>query len=91
MKLELTRAMVNAALSGQLDGARYRRDPVFGLEVPEAVPGVPGNVLDPRATWPDPAAYDAQAAKLAGMFRKNFAAYAAEVPETVAAAGPVEK
>ncbi len=89
MKLGFTRAMVTAALSGQLDHVAYRKDPVFGVEVPTAVPGVPSEVLDPRGTWADAAAYDAQARKLAQMFARNFAAYAAEVPAEVAAAGPV--
>ena len=52
------------------------------------MPGVPGQVLTPRNTWPDPKAYDAQAAKLAEMFRKNFASFASQVPASVAAAGP---
>ena len=89
MKLADTRAMVTAALSGQLDSAGYSTDPVFGFEVPAAVPGVPRDVLTPRSTWADPAAYDNQAAKLADMFRKNFAAFAAQVPAAVTAAGPV--
>ncbi|HEV8149955.1 MAG TPA: phosphoenolpyruvate carboxykinase [Gemmatimonadales bacterium] len=88
MKLSHTRALVDAALSGKLDHAGYEKDPVFGLEVPTAVPGVPSELLTPRNTWPDATAYDAQAAKLAEMFRKNFAAYAAGVPDTVAQAGP---
>jgi phosphoenolpyruvate carboxykinase (ATP) len=88
IKLSFTRAMVAAALSGKLDGASYGKDPIFGLEVPSAVPGVPAELLNPRGTWPDSAAYDAQAAKLAEMFRKNFAAYVSGVPATVAAAGP---
>jgi phosphoenolpyruvate carboxykinase (ATP) len=88
MKLAHTRAMVTAALSGQLDTMKYTSDPVFGFDVPAAVPGVPVEVLTPRSTWADPAAYDAQAAKLAEMFRKNFAAFASEVPAAVAAAGP---
>jgi phosphoenolpyruvate carboxykinase (ATP) len=88
MKLAATRAMVTAALSGALKGVRYRPDPIFGFEVPTAVPGVAPEVLDPRGTWKDGAAYDAQAAKLAGMFRDNFKAFAAQVPEAVAAAGP---
>jgi phosphoenolpyruvate carboxykinase (ATP) len=90
MKLGHTRAMVTAALSGQLDSAKYSTDPVFGFDVPTAVPGVPNEVLTPRSTWPDPAAYDAQAAKLAEMFRKNFAAFATQVPADVAAAGPIK-
>jgi phosphoenolpyruvate carboxykinase (ATP) len=88
MKLSHTRAMVTAALAGQLDSVQFQKDPVFGFEVPLAVPGVPSEVLIPRNTWPDKAAYDAQAQKLAEMFRKNFAAFAAQVPEAVAAAGP---
>jgi phosphoenolpyruvate carboxykinase (ATP) len=88
MKLAHTRTMVTAALSGALDGARYRKDPVFGFEVPIAVPNVPTEVLDPRGTWQDPAGYDAQAAKLAKMFKDNFASFASGVPAAVAAAGP---
>jgi phosphoenolpyruvate carboxykinase (ATP) len=72
MKLPYTRAMIEAALSGKLDKAEMRTDPVFGLAVPTAVPGVPDNILDPRSTWSDHTAYDEQAKKLAGMFRKNF-------------------
>ena len=89
MKLAHTRTMVRAALAGALDGATFRKDPIFGFEVPTAVPDVPSNILDPRSTWKDPAAYDAQAAKLARMFRDNFATFAAGVDPAVAAAGPV--
>jgi phosphoenolpyruvate carboxykinase (ATP) len=64
--------MIDAALSGKLDNVPTRTDPVFGLAVPTEIPKVPGEVLDPRGTWPDGAAYDEQAKKLAGMFRKNF-------------------
>ena len=88
MKLSHTRAMLTAALAGRLDSIQYRKDPVFGFDVPLAVPDVPSEVLTPRNTWPDKAGYDAQAGKLADMFRKNFAAFAAQVPEAVAAAGP---
>ncbi len=88
MKLAHTRTMVRAALAGALDGAKFRKDPVFGFEVPTAVPDVPTGILDPRSTWKDAAAYDAQAAKLARMFRDNFATFAAGVDPAVAAAGP---
>ena len=88
MRLPYTRAMVSSALSGALEGAAYRTDPVFGFEVPVEVPGVPAEVLMPRATWTDPAAYDAQARKLATMFRENFEQYRPAVPEDVAKAGP---
>ena len=89
MKLTHTRAMLRAALSGALDRGKFNRDPVFGFEVPVSVPDVPDGVLSPRATWNDPAAYDAQAKKLATMFRQNFEQYRAEVPPAVAAAGPI--
>ena len=88
MKLSFTRAMVTAALSGQLDHVHYVKDPVFGIEVPSKVPGVPSDLLAPRTTWADPAAYDAQAKKLAEMFRKNFDSFASGVAPEVAAAGP---
>jgi len=88
MKLSHTRTMLRAALAGQLDGIAYHMDPVFGFEVPTSVPGVPSELLTPRNTWADPAAYDAQAAKLADMFRKSFAAFASGVDPEVVAAGP---
>ncbi len=88
MKLAYTRAMVRAALGGDLDAMGYSPDPVFGLQVPDAVPGVPSEVLRPRDTWPDKAAYDAKAAELAGLFRANFQKYADGVSAAVQAAGP---
>jgi len=88
MDLAYTRAMLRAALNGSLDGVQTERDPVFGLHIPTAVPGVPADVLRPRDTWPDPAAYDAQAAELASMFRENFKKFAEALPPAVAAAGP---
>lgn len=83
-----TRAMVNAALDGALDDVPTWTDPVFGVEIPESCPGVPSEVLRPRETWSDKAAYDAQAKKLAGMFHENFQAFADEVSEAVRQAGP---
>jgi phosphoenolpyruvate carboxykinase (ATP) len=88
MKLEYTRAMIRAALGGQLDNVKTAPDAVFGLSIPARVPGVPDGVLNPRTTWGDPAAYDAAAGKLAGMFRDNFKAYADGVSEAVRNAGP---
>jgi phosphoenolpyruvate carboxykinase (ATP) len=88
MDLSFTRAMLRAALSGALDKAKFTTDPVFGFEVPAKVPDVPQEVLSPRKTWSDPAAYDAQARKLTAMFRENFEQYRAEVPASVADAGP---
>jgi phosphoenolpyruvate carboxykinase (ATP) len=88
MNLAHTRAMVRAVLSGKLARATFTPDPVFGVLVPDAVPDVPAHVLTPRGTWADPAAYDAMARKLAGLFQKNFEKYAAGVPDAVKHAGP---
>jgi phosphoenolpyruvate carboxykinase (ATP) len=88
MKLSLTRAMIGAALSGQLDTVTYERDPVFNLDVPVSCPGVPGDVLSPKGTWSDKAAYDAQAQKLAKMFTENFKRFEATASPAVKAAGP---
>ena len=88
MPIDHTRIMVRAALNGELADVPYERDPVFGVEVPTEVPGVPSEVLRPRATWSDPAAYDAKAAELAAMFIENFAEYADGVPTEVRDAGP---
>lgn len=88
MPIVYTRAMVKAALEGQLDDVPLKTDPIFGLRVPERVPGVPQEVMDVRSSWSDPAAYDEQARKLAQMFKANFETYAASVPEAVRRAGP---
>ncbi len=88
MKLSYTRAMVNAALAGDLDGGDFAADPVFGVSVPTSIEGVPDDVLQPRGTWSDGAAYDAAAAKLADMFRSNFEQFADQVSDEIKAAGP---
>jgi phosphoenolpyruvate carboxykinase (ATP) len=88
IKLGYTRRMVDAVLAGDLDSASTATDPVFGLAVPERVGGVPPELLVPRHTWPDRAAYDAKARELAAMFRSNFEKYADGVAEEVRAAGP---
>ncbi len=88
INLPYTRAMVRAVLSGALEGVATREDPIFGIRVPESVPGVPAEVLQPRATWADAAAYDDQAKKLAGMFAENFQQFEGDVASEVNAAGP---
>jgi phosphoenolpyruvate carboxykinase (ATP) len=87
MKLAYTRTMVDAAVGGQLESVKTKKDPIFGLEIPLEVKGVPSEVLDPRGTWADGGAYDAQAKKLAEMFRKNFEKFGA-VGEAIKGAGP---
>ena len=78
MPIAATRALLHAALSSKLDGVECRTDEVFGFEVPVEVPGVDSGLLDPRSTWRDPTAYDTKARELAGMFRENFASFAAD-------------
>ena len=88
MKLAHTRAMVRAALDGALASAPMATDPIFGLHIPQAIDGVPSAVLDPRGTWADGEAYDAQARKLAGMFRENIRKFGDAVSPAILAAGP---
>lgn len=88
MKIAHTRALINAALSGALEKVPTKLDPVFNLHVPTACPGVPENVLTPKSTWKDPAAYDAQAKKLATMFTENFKTFEKTASPEVKAAGP---
>jgi phosphoenolpyruvate carboxykinase (ATP) len=88
MKIGHTRAMIRAALDGTLDKVAFERDPIFNLEIPGSCPDVPADVLNPRNTWSDGAAYDAQARKLASMFIENFQAFEATVTPAVKAAGP---
>jgi phosphoenolpyruvate carboxykinase (ATP) len=88
MKIAYTRAMITAALNGRLDSVAYRKHPVFNIDVPTTCPGIPDGVLDPRSTWPDPAKYDAQASRLAGMFVENFKAFEKDVSAAIRAAGP---
>lgn len=88
MNLGHTRAMVRAALAGDLDAVETTTTPFFGLTVPTSVPGVPSEVLFPRNTWPDPAAFDEQAAKLAAAFAENFKRFEDRVSDAVKAAGP---
>ncbi|RRH76965.1 phosphoenolpyruvate carboxykinase [Falsigemmobacter faecalis] len=86
MPIKATRALLTAALDGSLNNVEFRVDPNFGFEVPVAVPGVDTGLLDPRSTWADASAYDAQAQKLVEMFSKNFAQYLGNVDEDVKAA-----
>jgi phosphoenolpyruvate carboxykinase (ATP) len=85
MPIAATRALLSAALHDGLADVRYRTDPNFGFEVPVSVAGVDDALLDPRGTWADPSAYDAQAKRLVGMFRDNFAKYDSHVGDDVRA------
>jgi phosphoenolpyruvate carboxykinase (ATP) len=78
--------LLSAALDGSLTKVVFRKDANFGFEVPVEVPGVDATLLDPRTTWADSAAYDAQAAKLVAMFAANFGQYMAFIDADVKAA-----
>jgi phosphoenolpyruvate carboxykinase (ATP) len=86
--LRHTREMVRAAIAGRLEGVKTHADPLFGLNIPARVPGVPNGILDPRETWPDKDAYDAYARKLADLFRENFERFEGAVEAEVRLAGP---
>jgi phosphoenolpyruvate carboxykinase (ATP) len=89
MKLSLTRKIIDAIHSGELANAPTQKDPNFGFEVVTACPEVPSEVLIPRNTWKDKAAYDAAAKKLAQLFVNNFKTYEGGVSAEVRAASPV--
>ncbi|WP_120500352.1 phosphoenolpyruvate carboxykinase [Roseovarius sp. EL26] len=86
MPIKATRALLTAALDGSLNEATFRKDSNFGFDVPVTVSGVDAGLLDPRSTWADTAAYDAQAGKLVKMFADNFAQYLPHIDDDVKAA-----
>ncbi len=88
MKLKFTRAMITAALEGKLESAEFEIHPVFGMAIPTTCPGVPDELLNPRNTWEDKAAYDEKAKYLAGLFVRNFEKYADGVSAEILAAAP---
>lgn len=90
MNLAYTRAMVSAVLDGSIEQSEFRADPIFGVHCPVTVPGVPDEVLIPRSTWADPAAYEAKAYELAALFERNFQRFS-DADEAVRAAGPSVK
>lgn len=88
MKLSYTRAMLSAALNGELNEVAYVEHPVFGIQVPQSCPDVPDEILNPGNTWADSHAYDAKANHLAGLFVKNFEQYASGVSQEILSAAP---
>jgi len=87
ISLKYTRRMVDAAINGELNSTEFKADEVFGLAIPETIEGVPSEVLKPRENWQDKDAYDKSAKELAGLFKKNFEAFAGDSPE-LESAGP---
>lgn len=88
MSLKHTRSMITAAMNGELNKVEYTAHNVFGVLVPQTVPNVPSEILNPRDTWTDKEAYDKKAAELAGLFVKNFEKYADQANEEILAAAP---
>jgi phosphoenolpyruvate carboxykinase (ATP) len=88
MPIKATRALLDAALSGQLKNMPMRTDPYFGFQVPTAVPGVDTKLLTPRETWADPSGFDAASRKLVEDFSKNFQSFVPHVDNDVKAAAP---
>lgn len=89
MNLKYTRAMISAAMSGQLDNVEYKAHQVFGMMMPETVPGVPSEVLHPSETWSSKEEYTQKALELANLFVANFEKYASEASESTLAAAPL--
>jgi len=89
MDITATRAMLNAALSGQLNDVAYSEHPIFRLQMPATCPGVDANVLNPVCAWDDAGAYETKARELAGMFHKAFDDIAGDIEPELAAVGPV--
>lgn len=75
MSIQATRACIDAILDGSIKDAEFKKDKVFGFDVPVSLHGVDSKLLDPRSTWADPAAYDEAEKKLAGMYVENFKKY----------------
>ena len=88
MSIKITRRLLSAALNGELDTVSYRRDPLFGFEVPQSAPDIEAKLLDPQSTWADPAAYTRAAEKLAAQFVENFKAYESGASAEIRAAAP---
>ncbi|PVW14164.1 phosphoenolpyruvate carboxykinase (ATP) [Marixanthomonas spongiae] len=90
MKLKYTRAMITAALKGQLKDVDYEMHPIFGLDMPKECPNVPSEVLNPRETWEDKEAYDAKAEALAKSFKKNFEKFESYANKEILSGAPIK-
>jgi phosphoenolpyruvate carboxykinase (ATP) len=88
MPIDVTRALLSQALDGKLARGAMKVDPWFGFEVPQEVQGVEQRILNPRDSWSQGSAYDAEARKLCRLFRENFAGFESHVKKDVIAAGP---
>ncbi len=90
MKLKFTRAMITAALKGELDSVEYVNHDVFGIAIPQSCPNVPSEILNPKNTWEDKNVYDQKALELAGKFRDNFEKFSSFANAEILAGGPLK-
>ncbi|MEL6926457.1 MAG: phosphoenolpyruvate carboxykinase (ATP), partial [Bacteroidota bacterium] len=88
IELSYTRALINAALSGELDKVEFERFHLFNLQIPKACPDVPNAILNPRENWLNENEYDQQAEQLAERFNKNLEQYKEGLSKEIIAAGP---
>lgn len=88
MKIAWTRKLIHAVLNDELTHIPFQKDAIFNLSVPQEIPGLPKEILEPRLTWADKSAYDAQARRLAALFHENFKPYSAMLSKEVKEAGP---
>jgi phosphoenolpyruvate carboxykinase (ATP) len=89
MKLKYTRAMISAALNGELKNVEFSIHNMFGLQMPLNCPEVPAEVLNPRSTWENKEAYDKKAAELANSFKTNFEKFESYANDEIMGGGPV--
>jgi phosphoenolpyruvate carboxykinase (ATP) len=89
MKLKYTREMITAALRGELNEVVFENHPVFGIAIPQTVPNVPTEILNPRNTWVDKDLYDQKASELGAKFRKNFEQFEQFANDEILAGAPV--
>ncbi|WP_339611597.1 phosphoenolpyruvate carboxykinase (ATP), partial [uncultured Planktosalinus sp.] len=89
MKLKYTRAMITAAMNGELATVDFEQHPIFGLAMPTHCPNVPDEVLNPKSTWKNAKAYDVQAKELAASFRENFAKFESYANEEILRGAPI--
>ena len=88
MSLKHTRAMITAAMNGELNNVEFEAHPVFGVLMPKTCPNAPSEILNPRDTWTDKEAYDKKANELAQLFVKNFEKYASQANDEIRSAAP---
>lgn len=91
MKLKYTRAMIAAALEGELKGVEFEKHPIFNLMMPKSCPNVPSEILNPKDTWKNKIAYDIQAKELSNSFKENFSKFEAYANDEILSGAPASE